>query len=410
MLALLLPARCVYELAYWCAALPSREHLCSALTRTPLLVRRRLKHKGHKGIVFVPLETNATAMRVIVRLWPIFTTLLIFMTGCFIGSGIAFSRQLSDLSQGSDQVAEELYFQFFSVFLTVASLFVIFVTSVGFYTVAYEARRQRMQVAADLKEFDVKNTEAFSPNDKTYVLGEIDKWWAEYVKGGESPRDAFNTYVQTEVASHLTILQQKREAQLTCVFALIFVPIVPVLPLLHAIGFKRLDPLVWPSMMSDVESLVTPDECYCQWLLSQTSWSLNVSQTSCVDYATSLGSGEVPDAAVSCLGMWNFNAAALTSLWFFFLLCCSLFVCCRSLRWANRVTGHPKRPHRIQTCVCASGGVLTLVVALVTFLLVWPPAGIAVCFGGILVTCIFMAAVNSVFAKGSQVAPETVRA
>ena len=365
--------------------------------------------------MFIPLETNATAMRVIVRLWPIFTTLLIFLAGCFIGLGIAFSRQLSDLSQGSDQVAEALYFQFFSVFLTVASLFVIFMTSVGFYTVAYEARRQRMQVAKMLKEFDVEKTQAFDPKDKAYVLGEIDKWWKEdgenmSKKMGEnkSARDAFNSHVRTEVASHLRILQQTREAQLTCVFALLFMPIVPVLPLLYTIGFKRLEPLVWPSMMSDVESLVTPDECYCQWLLSQTSLSLNVSQTSCVDYATSLGSGEVPDAAVSCFGMWNFNAGAFTSLWFFFLLCCSLFVCCRSLRWANRVTGHPKRPHRIQACVCASGGVFTLVVALVTFLLVWPPAGIAVCVGGILVTCILMAAVNNIFPKESQVAPETV--
>lgn len=374
--------------------------------------------------MFIPLETNATAMRVIVRLWPIFTTLLIFLTGCVIGIGISQSRYLSDLNQSSERIAEVLNFQFYYIFVTVASLFVIFAMGVGFHTVVLEARRQRLQVAETLKNFDVEKTEAFNPNDKAYVLGEIKKWWApdkeeenknkglgqveERQKLEEKALRAFNEDVRTKVAQHLHRLQRRREIEITCVFVLLFVPIVPVLPLLPAIGLKRLEPPAWPSMMSDVESLVTPDECYCQWLLTMSP--LNVSHTSCMDYATSLGSGEVPDVAVSCFGMWNFNAGAFTSLWFFFILCCALAVCWRSLRWAKHATGDPKRPRRIRACFGASGGVGTLVVALVTFMLVWPPAGVAVCAGGILLTCIVVAAIDNVFPKEGQVAPETVRA
>lgn len=295
---------CVYELAYW------------------------LKHKGKKGIVFIPLQTNATTIRFLVRCWPIMATFGAVMFGFSLGLGSACSRMVSD--HKSDARKGMLY-----VFLAFLGVAMLAFTGFGLHFVVGNARAERRQVARKLQLFDVNKTQSFNPSDKDFVLDEIRKWWDT---PGKDALDEFNRFVQTEVAARLDLLQWRREMELACVFLLLFLPIFAPFILLFEIHSRNIKPLAWPSIVDDSEGWVTPDDCYCANVPNPYQYP-NISKT-CTDYAMSRGSGD-QGSDKTCFMIWDFGASALMSFIFLLLFICTIASCCCSLRSAKRNTATP---------------------------------------------------------------------
>ena len=308
---------CVYELAYW------------------------LKHKGSKGIVFIPLTTNAMTMRFLMRFWPKVFTLCAFIMGVATCVAMSAGRTLKDLHRSTGIGAHVWSWPVpaFSVpFILVVAICVNILTA--------KPRRQRKEVAKNLQQFDVRKTQAFDPSDKEFVLGEIKKW--------NSSLDDFNRYVQTEVAARLDHLQWRREVEEASVVLLLFLPFFAPWIMGWYMAAGELEPLIWPSMWLDIEAFVTPDNCYCPWLIENccsinSSW-VQTSNSSCADYAVP----EVDDMNTSsgCFHRWNFGAAALLASVALGCLVCLIGTCCCSLRWQ----GVPQRVRRKRSTSCASVG------------------------------------------------------
>ena len=138
------------------------------------------------------------------------------------------------------------------------------------------------------------------------------------------------------------------------VVVVLFLPFIA--PGVMGIYMQRGDlaPLIWPSMWLDIEAFVTPDNCYCPWLIENccsinSSW-VQTSNSSCADYAVP----EVDDMNTSsgCFHRWNFGAAALLASVALGCLVCLIGTCCCSLRWQ----GVPQRVRRKRSTSCASVG------------------------------------------------------
>ena len=181
---------CVYELAYW------------------------LEHKGSAGIVFIPLTTNATTMRFLMRFWPKVFTFCAFFMGATLLVAMCSVRHLRDY-HGSGAAATSNWSLYISLpFIIVPAVFATIVTS--------KPRRQRREVAKKLEQFDVRKTQAFNPSDKDFVLEEIKEWNSSY--------DEFNRKVKTKVATRLDRLQRRREVEEASVVFLLILPfIAPVI-------------------------------------------------------------------------------------------------------------------------------------------------------------------------------------
>lgn len=285
---------CVYELAYW------------------------LKHKGSKGIVFIPLKTNATFLRFLMMFWPILFTFCAFCMGVWTLAGFSTVRLNSDQFASGAAATSRLTLGLAFPFILVLACSAAFVT--------WQPRRQRGEVVKMLRQFNVRNTQAHKPSDKDLVLEEIKKW--------NSSLDDFNRYVQTEVATQLDRLQWRREVEVASVVVVLFLPFIA--PGIMGIYMQRGDlaPLIWPSMWTDIGAFVEADECYCPWLLSEEN--LNIPNSSCQDYYAARG--DAVNTNSGCQGRWNAGAYALLNAVALGCLFCLIGTCCCSLRWARRAT------------------------------------------------------------------------
>ena len=291
---------CVYELAYW------------------------LKHKGSKGIVFIPLKTNAAYMRFLMMFWPILFTFCAFVMGVWTATGFSTVRLNSD-SYGSAAAA------MYSFAMGIPVPFILALAcSVAFVT--WQPRRQRREVVKMLQQFDVRNTQAHEPSDKDFVLEEIKKW--------NSSLDDFNRYVQTEVATQLDRLQWRREVEGASVVLVLFLPFIAPALMGAYMQSGGLAPLIWPSMWTDIGAYMETDECYCPWLLSEEN--RNIPNSSCQDYYAARGDDVNTNSG--CYQRWNAGAYALLVAVALCCLFCLIGTCCCALRWARRATANPSKP------------------------------------------------------------------
>jgi len=293
---------CVYELAYW------------------------LEHKGSAGIVFVPLTTNATTMRFLMRFWPkVFTFCAFFMRAC-IFAAMCSVRQLRDYYRSGAAVTSYFSLYISLPFISAPAVFATIVTS--------KPRRQRREVAKKLGKFDVEKTQAFNPLDKEFVLEEIQKW-----KKMKSLED-FNEYVQTEVATRLDRLQWRREVEEASVVFLLILPFIAPVIMGFYMATGDLEPLIWPSMWSDIGAFIETDDCYCPWLVSENNWNEPPSNNSCAEYYAAAG-GDNANTNSGCFFKWNAGAFALLASVALGCLVCLIGTCCCALRWAKRATANP---------------------------------------------------------------------
>ena len=285
---------CVYELAYW------------------------LKHKGSKGIVFIPLKTNATSMRFLMIFWPKVFTFCAFFMGLGTAAAMGAVRLNRDNSDSAAKHTSNLVLGGSIPFILALVFSVAFVTR--------GPRRQRREVLKKLRQFDVRKTQAYEPSDKDFVLEEIKKW--------NSSLDGFNRYVQTEVATQLDRLQLWREVEEASVVLVLFLPFVAPLMMGLYMQSGELAPLLWPSMWTEIGAFMETDECYCPWLLSEDN--RNIPNSSCEDYFAAGGDGVNTNSG--CFQRWNAGAFAVLASVALGCLFCLIGTCCCALRWARRAT------------------------------------------------------------------------
>lgn len=131
-------------------------------------------------------------------------------------------------------------------------------------------------------------------------------------------------------------MQRWREVELASVVAILFVPVYAPFLLGGYMTVGELAPLLWPSMFSDIDAFVTPDECYCPELGEN---GHDLSNTSCADYAAS--QRDDVNTPSGCTGQYNTNAAAgMFFGWLAALLCLIGATTC-SWKWAKRATANP---------------------------------------------------------------------
>ena len=61
-------------------------------------------------------------------------------------------------------------------------------------TVLVPAREERFKAAAQLRSFDVRKTQAFSPADKQWVQGQICQWWSGKGLAGQGEDAALKAF------------------------------------------------------------------------------------------------------------------------------------------------------------------------------------------------------------------------
>ena len=213
---------------------------------------------------------------------------------------------------------------------------VFFVEGMFLYLLVGPARKERFQAAEQLKTFDVRKTEAFSPADKVWVEGQIRSWWSgQGHAGADAPLDAFNHDMRTKVAQRLATLQWRREMQMI-IMSLFIIVLVTVVQL---IGFlmvsERIRSLGWPSMRSDTARWVAPEGC-TPTLCNATEGPghhIIYTDVECLD-------GNVVDPPMeNCFGPWAFTNGFLSVLGFLVLLCCIIGTGGCSLRWGVHAGG-----------------------------------------------------------------------
>ena len=260
---------CIYELATW------------------------LKTKPDAPVFIVPLLRSARLYRSVLRWWPWVTLVLVSFVGWTVfGVALMHQRQSAD-TRSAFNVAEDIRRIMWGVIFII--VIVIAATFVGaYFLIVWPLRKERLRIAEQLKEFDVEDCEAFLEKDKDYVLGLVAEWFGEAGDAESDQRAAalrrFNELVRTRVARRLRRSLLMSEAQLAAFFLLVtllvffYVAIIvearpPPVPLPHVphvtlltsehslaqcvvqMMTNSLQPLVWPSLHSELSRMVNTDEC-----------------------------------------------------------------------------------------------------------------------------------------------------
>ena len=300
---------CVYELAWW------------------------LKEKGNAGIVLVPLTGTANLYRLLLRIWPIywawggFCLSATFASLLFV-TGRCGDKEFEDASKKgylSGMTVEEMRAQAATLFVGCVVLSIV--PSLMFlYTLSQTAvspvEEERKDVAHKLRSFDVRNTEAFLPSDKDFVLGEIQKWWglvdagtkvAELSEGAEQEAalERFNDLVRTRVAKRLDELQQRLKWQVVFIVVLLFVMGYVYCVLMLLLVARYFTPFGWPDFFLVLGRFVSPNACYEE------------------------------DSNSKCFGAWEMGPSALVFCFGLVVFGSAICVCCASLGWAKDRTPAP---------------------------------------------------------------------
>ena len=274
---------CVYELAWW------------------------LKHKGNRGITFVPLTGSANMYRLLLRVWPMYWALGVFFGGCGFCSGFLTFGRLNE--KGSEDFRD--FFMYILMAMGIFwSLFVFCVTAAIGQIVVSPAEEERELVANKLRSFDVRETVAWSQDDKAFVLGEISKWWSTEAQG-DAALDAFNQFVRTQVATRLDEFQRRRKWQVMALVLFLAVQATAYAYLGLLSVMQYIETLAWPDFWLASARFVSPDDCY----------------------------GD--DPASTCFGPWDTGPLALFLFLALVTLCCAIGCCQYSLRRAKRATQAP---------------------------------------------------------------------
>ena len=232
----------MYELAYW------------------------LKHKSASKITLVPINTYNTLLRYGLTLFPLAICLVTTIVSALV---MALSPFLSTRLMIVDADADWAIW-FIIVVILVAT--VVITACIGYCfdaRILRSAKKERLNVAEHLRNFDVKLTAAFEPKDKTYVLGEICNWWDQGMgdegKGTQVRDDMalnkFNEFVRTDVAKALNRLQLRSEAVVHWVVFIICTTVDVIIAIAVFMMTEFLNPAAWPDAVIDLTEIVSPAIC-----------------------------------------------------------------------------------------------------------------------------------------------------
>jgi hypothetical protein len=230
---------CVYELAYW------------------------LKNKGEAGIALVPLNTYNTLIRVALKVFPTVAVLLCLIVGLLVAFAMGLFVPISLLLGEADLGGV--------IWGIVGGIMVVTVMITACIGACYDrvilgpAMKERRAVAEQLRSFEVRDTQAFAPSDKAYVLGEICRWW-DTGAGKEAALDSFNAFMRTRVATALNTLQLRRERTVHCMVFVICATVDAAIFISLCILNEAIRPAAWPDIVLDVANFITPASCFAESL------------------------------------------------------------------------------------------------------------------------------------------------
>ena len=172
---------CVYELAWW------------------------LSQKKEKGISFVPINTYNTLARVLASVFPKAIAMICIVVALLLTWGLTCIK-LVQIALPESIILIGLGVLFLGVLCITACIGACFAKMI-----INPAKKERLAVAAQFRAFEVRDTVAFNPSDRDFVLKQICHWWSSQGKGDEAALDAFNAYMRTTVGPKLGELQRRRE-------------------------------------------------------------------------------------------------------------------------------------------------------------------------------------------------------
>jgi hypothetical protein len=224
------------------------------------------KHDSADTITLVPINTYNSLLRYALTLFPLVFCLVSTIVSALVIalSPFLFTRLLIVDADADWAIA------FIIVVILVAA--VVITACIGYCfdaCILRSAKKERLAVEEQLKNFDVNLTTAFKPEDKTYVLDEICNWWDES-KGDEgrgskmrkdAALDAFNKDVRTKVAKTLQRLQLRSEAVVHCVVFIICTTVDVCIAIALFMFAEFLNPAAWPDAVIDLTEIVSPAIC-----------------------------------------------------------------------------------------------------------------------------------------------------
>ena len=260
-----------------------------------------------------------------------------------------------------------------SALLAAGFCFLIFVICAALILVP--ARRERREVALQLRTFDVRKAEAWSEADKLYVLEKVRGWYG----GSEEALDSFNQFVRTDVATRLGWMQWRREAVIATLILLVSFILWCGLVFAFSIFTSRtIKPLGWPTISVDLVTWAVPDHCFLAnpWMQlygwCNTTWGAGhhiwVPDAPCFNGVLVDAPAQVPEGCVpsfvgsismstrSTGSTWYVSADAQQVIWITYaaMLGYSLAVCCGTMWWARPET----RPYAGEAACCRCCGTM----------------------------------------------------
>ena len=180
---------CIYELANW------------------------LHTKPDAPIFLVPLQRNSRLFRSVLRWWPWFVFALFFCLGIAV-FGIVMLHQRKSI----EFIREMVWTVATTVVYPIVSASVVFLCCL----LVWPMRQERVNIARQLKDFDVANCSAFYEKDKAYVLGLVAEWFGTGGKDDDrAALEQFNELVRTRVAQRLRRALLAGEARMAAFFVLL---------------------------------------------------------------------------------------------------------------------------------------------------------------------------------------------
>ena len=303
------------------------------------------KHKSADKITLVPINTYNSLLRYALILFPLFPCLVSTIVSALV---IALSPFLFTRLLIVDADADWAI-SFIIVVILVAA--VVITACIGYCfdaRILRSAKKERLAVGEQLKNFDVNLTTAFKPEDKTYVLDEICNWWDQSKEEDEgrgskmrkdAALDAFNKDVRTKVAKTLQRLQLRGEAVVHWVVFIICTTVDVCIAIALFMLAEFLNPAAWPDAVIDLTEIVSPAICLIDTFphlaecTDSSGLHLKFDHVHCVNSSIVA----LPDApTVDCDGPFDSDGRTAVVLICVIYAAVSIVFSCHAIRWSRR--------------------------------------------------------------------------
>mmetsp|Transcript_17690 Transcript_17690/g.41507 ORF Transcript_17690/g.41507 Transcript_17690/m.41507 type:complete len:427 (+) Transcript_17690:2-1282(+) len=269
---------------------------------------------GENSIHVVHIHAANYAWRKAFRLFP----RMIFALVSFFVVCSAFLMMTVRIALGMAEIYPNVFLLAFVIGLITCNLF--WATLFWYRTkpLFTELREERMKTVNNLRNFDVRNTEATEPADKEFVLNCIREMHGsvpEYDEYGQDVRlKIFNERVK-KFARRVDSLLKQVERQLTIVLAIVVEFCVMGVAFVVCLVTGLYRPFIMPSLFTDISEWLAPDACILnEW----PKWCHDghhavATEEVCVDgEAARVGANSTALRARGCFYVWRWHRVLIS--------------------------------------------------------------------------------------------------